>query len=394
MNHPLVSIIIPTYNRKEYIQQAIDSVIVQTYPHYEIIVIDDGSTDGTGEALVARYDDRITYYRQENQGESVARNWGINVARGKYVGFLDDDDIYLPRMLEVTIEILEQHPDIGFVSVQYYVTNEAGDILYTPLLSNSCDGYITAEEFLLGDSTVPSNSILRRKVIDQAGYFDTTIRYGEDAEFFRKIFAQFRAYFLAEPLMAMRVGEARQSGRILDPAKAKLRFDDQTAALSRIEDDPVFVPYIPKLCGLINANYAFNLIANGETSKAEPILKHVFTLEPSDWFYKEIMCGLFLQYIAALDDEQGIAAVMKFAQQVFTAVDGTRAFRQEWRRKIIGKFHLNRFFKQAFQEEWAEMRLSYFRAIANDLACLKNRGMHSFMLKSFIGPPLLRTRVL
>ena len=79
----LVSVIIPTYNRRDYVQEAIDSVLAQTYTDYEIIVIDDGSTDGTGEALQASYGDRIRYEWQENQGESLARNRGIEMAQGE-----------------------------------------------------------------------------------------------------------------------------------------------------------------------------------------------------------------------------------------------------------------------------------------------------------------------
>lgn len=104
---PRVSVIIPTYNRREYVQEAIDSALAQTFTDYEIIVIDDGSTDGTSEALQARYGNRIHYEWQENQGESVARNRGIELARGEYIAFLDSDDLWHPEKLAKQI--------IGFV---------------------------------------------------------------------------------------------------------------------------------------------------------------------------------------------------------------------------------------------------------------------------------------
>jgi glycosyltransferase involved in cell wall biosynthesis len=101
----LVSVIIPTYNRSKLVTRAIDSALQQTYPNCEIIVVDDGSTDDTCEVL-ASYKDRIKYIYQENSGHAAARNTGIRAARGKWVAFLDSDDIWLPEKLSRQIEIL------------------------------------------------------------------------------------------------------------------------------------------------------------------------------------------------------------------------------------------------------------------------------------------------
>lgn len=108
---PQVSVIIPTYNRARYVTEAIDSVLAQTYQDYEVIVIDDGSTDNTREVLEP-YMDRIRYIRQENAGVSAARNRGIGEAQGQWLAFLDSDDIWLPEKLESHTAFIVEHANV------------------------------------------------------------------------------------------------------------------------------------------------------------------------------------------------------------------------------------------------------------------------------------------
>ena len=102
-NAPLVSVIIPTYNRAEIIEEAVDSVLAQDYKDFELIVVDDGSTDNTSEVL-ATYGDDIRVLYQENKGVSAARNRGISEAAGKLIAFLDSDDLWMPQKLTTQVE--------------------------------------------------------------------------------------------------------------------------------------------------------------------------------------------------------------------------------------------------------------------------------------------------
>ncbi|MEW5767211.1 MAG: glycosyltransferase [bacterium] len=111
---PKVSVVIPTYNAAAYLPEAIDSVLAQTFQDYEIIVVDDGSTDNTREVL-APYQDRIRYIHQENAGPSPAKNKGIKEARGEFVAFLDADDIWLPEKLALQMEVFENDPEVSLV---------------------------------------------------------------------------------------------------------------------------------------------------------------------------------------------------------------------------------------------------------------------------------------
>jgi len=112
---PLVSIVMPVYNTEKYIEEAIQSVLMQTYKHWELIVIDDGSTDNTRSIIDTFKDERMQVISQENAGVSVARNRGLDIANGKYITFVDADDVLPDESLEVRVFFLEQHPLIDIV---------------------------------------------------------------------------------------------------------------------------------------------------------------------------------------------------------------------------------------------------------------------------------------
>ncbi len=113
-----ISVVIPAYNAGRYIGRAIDSVLAQTRPAEEIIVVDDGSTDNTAE-IAGAYGDRIRFIRQENAGASVARNTGIAAATGNWIAFLDADDEWLPEKLRLQTEHLERNPDLTWTTANY-----------------------------------------------------------------------------------------------------------------------------------------------------------------------------------------------------------------------------------------------------------------------------------
>jgi glycosyltransferase involved in cell wall biosynthesis len=113
---PKVSVLIATYNRARMLGAAIDSVLAQSYQDFELIVVDDGSTDGTRELVARRYGSAVRYIYQENRGRSEARNTGIKAARGDFFAFLDSDDAWLPEKLARQVRLLEQRPQIGIVS--------------------------------------------------------------------------------------------------------------------------------------------------------------------------------------------------------------------------------------------------------------------------------------
>lgn len=124
---PVVSVVIPTYNNADYIVETLHSIFSQTYEDYEVILVDDGSTDSTRD-VIELFHGKIRYHYQENQGLAVARNVGLEMATGEYVTFLDGDDIWHSDNLGIKVGILRKHPDIGGVFSDFSVFNQAGTI--------------------------------------------------------------------------------------------------------------------------------------------------------------------------------------------------------------------------------------------------------------------------
>lgn len=185
---PDVSAIIPTWNRRELVQHAIRSVLAQTRPVDEIIVVDDGSTDGTGTALAAEFGDRIVYVRQANAGVSAARNRGMAMARGRYFALLDSDDEWLPEKTARQVDWLDAHPDFGMVLCDV----ERIDAARRPIdrLGRRTiipeDGWVL-HRVLANPALAPVSALFRRAVFEDIGGFDETLRTAEDLDFHLRI---------------------------------------------------------------------------------------------------------------------------------------------------------------------------------------------------------------
>ena len=183
-----VSIVIPAYNAEQYLGETIESVLAQTFDDFELLIIDDGSTDNTAE-IVRNYsfkDNRVKLRSQQNQGVSIARNTGIKLAKGEYIAFLDSDDKWLPNKLAVHIEHFNQDSNLGasFGKVEFLTS----DGQLTGHLSNSLLTGIKPEYLLYENPTITtSNIVVRREVFEQVGGFDEQISYSEDLEWLLRL---------------------------------------------------------------------------------------------------------------------------------------------------------------------------------------------------------------
>lgn len=171
---PRVSVIIPTFNRAHIISQAIESVLNQTFNDYEIIVVDDGSTDTTGAFLGKTYGSRITYVgKPVNEGLAAARNTGISLAQGTYIAILDDDDLWLPEKLDRQVELMERNPDLGLVYCGSLKVNGDGDTIaeMRPTKRGDIFADMLQRNYLLGPASV---ALFPREVLRKTGLFDTS----------------------------------------------------------------------------------------------------------------------------------------------------------------------------------------------------------------------------
>ncbi len=184
---PSVSIITPTYNRAQYIKEAIESVISQTYSDWELIVVDDGSTDQTFEILdkYTKQDKRIRYIRQSNSGPSAARNTALAQANGKYIAFIDDDDRWLPEKLEIQVKLMESDPKIGFCYVRFQVYKKIQNKLEKGTLFPQ---FLAAKfEDLFDVFIAPSSTIFRKSCLDQVGWFSSKYNRSEDFDLWLRV---------------------------------------------------------------------------------------------------------------------------------------------------------------------------------------------------------------
>ena len=236
----LVSVVIPSYNRGYILDRAIESALSQTYPHVEVIVVDDGSTDDTG-AVAARYGSRIRYIRKENGGVSSARNRGFAESRGEFVALLDSDDGWLPWKLAAQVAILQRDPTIGMVWTDMIADREGGEVASTAYLRTmySAHSYVRIEEIcervgtlgdllpdapadmadrpvyagdvfpamMFGNLVHTSTVVMRRERLRGVGGFDESLRpAGEDYEFHVHTTSLGRVGFLDAPTILYRIG--------------------------------------------------------------------------------------------------------------------------------------------------------------------------------------------
>jgi glycosyltransferase involved in cell wall biosynthesis len=182
MSTPRVSIVMPAYNCAWCIDRAIDSVMAQTFTDFELIVVDDGSSDDTPALLAAR-GDAIRVIRQANAGMSAARNTGIAAARGDCIAFLDSDDWWRPAKLAQQVALLDAEPDVGFCSSATELQSPDGDVVGTWGCPAQADDLVA--RMLGGHSAVAggaSSVMVRRELLARAGVFDARLRGAEDTD--------------------------------------------------------------------------------------------------------------------------------------------------------------------------------------------------------------------
>jgi glycosyltransferase involved in cell wall biosynthesis len=202
---PKVSVIIPTYNYGKYIEKAIDSVLAQTYQDFEIIVVDDGSTDNTKEIIETRYKDKVRYFYQENKGAPVARNKGIRKSRGEYLTFLDADDWFAPENLKYKVKVLDNDADAGWVYSDGYYVNKEGEIIDKAsnrfsFSNRKLEGDISSELFSMGNYITTDSVLARKTCIIKAGCFDETLPALQDYELWLRISLQYKIKYVDELL--------------------------------------------------------------------------------------------------------------------------------------------------------------------------------------------------
>ena len=197
---PSISIIIPAYNCAVFLPETLESVFAQTCRDYEIILIDDGSTDDTRN-VIAPYLDRITYIRQENKGLPAARNTGIRAAKGEFIALLDADDSWAAEKLEKQLPLFSD-PEVGIVYSDFSVRYADGRFQVSYLVNRplASEGHVL-ENYIQSRFLFPSTMIIRRSCFDEFGVFDEEMFACEDIELFARICSRWKVARVNMPLV-------------------------------------------------------------------------------------------------------------------------------------------------------------------------------------------------
>jgi len=203
----LVSVIIPTYNRANFLKEAIDSVLNQDYKNFELIVVDDGSTDETTSVLKGYYD-KIKYIRIPHQGVSRARNVGIEQAKGGLIAFLDSDDLWMPKKLSIQVEFFKKHLDALVCQTEEIWIRNGRRV--NPKKYHIKPSGMIFEQCLKRCMVSTSSVMVRRSLFESIGVFDESFYVCEDYEIWLRVSARYPIYLLREALVIKRGGHSDQ----------------------------------------------------------------------------------------------------------------------------------------------------------------------------------------
>lgn len=215
MKQPLISIVMVNYNHEDTIGKTMESVLAQTYQNWELIIVDDGSTDESVAIIesYAKKDERIRYYPQkENAQICVVTNIGLSYVKGEYVARLDSDDIWLPQRLEKQMQYLSEHPEVALCFTRLDIIDEKDEII-NDKLPDYYEAYNQRQKsraqwaryfFFFGNTLIQSALLMRREVVDAIGGFNLAYMQAHDFDFFTRAVLKYEFGFVEEPLVLYR----------------------------------------------------------------------------------------------------------------------------------------------------------------------------------------------
>ena len=236
LTQELVSVVIATYNMGRYLPQAVQSVLSQSYTNVEVQIVDDGSSDDTS-AIVEQWreEPRVRVHRQENCGQARAKNQGMALSRGRFVAFLDADDLWLPEKLARQMPLFKGHPEIGVVYSDFQcVDGDGKPLLQDPprMRRGWVSGALLIENFI-GYSA----GVVRRECLERYGGFDETLRMGIDYDLWLRLSAHYQFDFVPEQTVQYRIWSGQMSKNYRRRYESAIRIMEDF-----IDNNPGLVP--------------------------------------------------------------------------------------------------------------------------------------------------------
>lgn len=377
---PKISAIIPTYNRATVVSRAIRSVLAQSCDDFELIIVDDGSTDPTPQALATFDDPRLRIIHQPNAGLSAARNRGVAESVGEYLAFLDDDDEFLPRKLEHQLAYLEQHSEAGLVAGGHECVDDNGNVL--AIAEPWVDGDNLSVEYWLRKCPFLLQSILLRRVWwERVGGLDTDLRQAMDHIFFLRLAALgCSMHWNQETVLRYCIhsgGMSQNAYRLTQfriKGLAKFFESDIAPEWAKSARDEWFAHH-----WVIGAMQAYAL---GQIDEAKQCL--LLALKHDPRLLSEKAHGVIDQIVEFSQSPLLSIPSVEYIRLVFEQLPDELAGLKKYARTAKGHFYMHRFFEGYKQGDLKAVLRSVVPGILNDPTWLRNRGVWSITAKSLL----------
>lgn len=383
---PKVSVIIPTYNRQDLVQKTIDSVLNQTFRDWELIVVDDGSTDQSASVLQERYGSRIIYIYQENQGESAARNRGLCSATGEYVAFLDSDDLWHPNKLQRQIEAFAEKPELGLVSTQAYWINYEGLLLRQAPHGHGRENNDISWQDLVLDNVVAgggSAAMVRRSCLSHVGGFDSDIRFGEEWDLWIRLARHYPLTQIPQALIYYRLHRFGTRGWAPRPSEAERLYSEHCRILQKAFAD---CPYDSQICNLlcaralgrINMRRAIVQSALGNIQLGQDYWRLAFENDPQQANDVVAVSDLLVRFVvgyASLETGSQITGVERILNRIVDNLPSSIRVEGSFRRVLQARCLAELAFLAACNKSSNLARLAAFNCLIKDVAWMRNFGL-------------------
>jgi glycosyltransferase involved in cell wall biosynthesis len=377
--NPKVSVIIPTYNRSKVIGRTIESVLGQTLPDFELIIVDDGSVDETRDVVNNFNDDRIRYIWQTNQERSVARNTGIAASKAPYITFLDSDDLFLPNKLADQYEMLEKFKEIDWVLGGWLETETNGRIMRIaqPWINHPMP---MPRDWFFHKLTIMGANLIRRDCLVQIGCFDTNLYSTEDTDLFLRLIASGCTTKWGKSIVMKRYRHQSNSvGNAMRMRSAMMILLDKntkdTSTLSRLGvsvDEAYSRAYLRS---------AFRLYVAGHFKEAKEDLEHSIEINPNLLIngYKN-----FLNPLVNCAIDFNIEDPIKYTQSILSNLPETLHYLKNYHKKFLAHIWAVKAFNASLDGDKVYVRKSIPKAILLDPVWIKNLGLLKIWIGAYI----------
>jgi glycosyltransferase involved in cell wall biosynthesis len=381
---PTVSVIIPAYNAAQYLGQAVESVLSQTFSDFEIILVDDGSTDNTKDVVNSFADNRLRYIYQVNKGRTGARNTGIYHATGKYVAFLDSDDRYLPQKLELQAKHLNSTPELDFVASGHTFIDEAG----IPLHSSrpwTVRPLLTLDTWLLGCPAIVNAILVRREWLLKLNGFDEKLQRAEDWDLWLRLaHARCNMDWIKEIVCCYRMHSGQSVRDAVLQKEGMIAVLDKFYSRDDLSEKVIASKQYYYAQAFLRA--AGREYGTGQVADASSDLSQAIALWPA---LVDDEGKTLLESLIGWAHDPVVGNPFAYLDRLFKNLPGSAKCLSKYKRQAVAQVSLRLFFQAHSQSRITDIRRFGVMAFINHPAYLSNLGVISIFLEAWFGPKVM-----